>query len=86
MKAVAWEKGMTLLRSLVVLAVGAVLGAVLFHAYYVGLDPAARCGWDHPFDDRARALCHEPAPTTAAPSYGRKARRDLDGLIANVTG
>ncbi|WP_019832942.1 hypothetical protein [Sphingomonas sp. PR090111-T3T-6A] len=74
-----------MLRSFVLLVVGALLGAALFHLYYVGLSPEKRCGWDHPFDDRAKALCSEPAPAAAAAGYGRKARHDLDGLIDNVS-
>jgi hypothetical protein len=74
-----------LLRSLVLLVIGALFGAALFHFYYVGLGSEARCGWDHPLDDHAKALCREPAPVATTPGYGRKARHDLDGLIENVS-
>ncbi len=74
-----------MLRNLVLLLVGALLGAALFHVYYVGLAPEARCGWDHPFDDRAKAQCLGTQPTATTPGYGRKARHEMDGLIANVS-
>ena len=74
-----------MLRSLLLLVVGALLGAGLFHLYYVGLGPDARCGWDHPLDDHAKALCREPARVATTPGYGRKARHEMDGLIENVS-
>lgn len=75
---------MALLRSLVLLLLGALIGAAVFHLYYRGLEPSKRCGWDYPFDDHGRGLCLQGGPAAATPGYGRKARHEMDGLIANV--
>jgi len=72
------------MRSLILLAAGALLGAVLFHVYYLRLSPPARCGWDHPIDAQARAACREVAPAAGAHGYAAKARHDLDSLIGRV--
>jgi hypothetical protein len=68
---------------LLLLLVGAILGAALFHTYYRGLEPAARCHWDHPLDRQAREACVAAATTHAA--YSAKARRELDDLVGNVS-
>jgi hypothetical protein len=70
------------MRALILLLVGAVLGAAAFHLYYLRLDPPARCGWDHPIDAQARAMCRDAS--TSAHGYAAKARRDLDSLIGEV--
>jgi hypothetical protein len=72
------------MRTLILLLVGALLGAVAFHAYYLRLAPAARCGWDHPIDEEARASCRAASAATGAHGYAAKARHDLDTLIGRV--
>lgn len=69
------------MRSLFLLLLGVVAGAVLFHLYYVGLPPVARCGWDHPLDRQARKAC---VATAAFSGYANGARRALDHLIDDV--
>lgn len=72
------------MRGLILLLLGAVLGAVAFHVYYLRLDAPARCGWDHPIDAQAKASCRETALAATAHGYAAKARRDLDSLIGQV--
>ncbi len=47
------------MRNLVLLLIGMMLGAALFHVYYLRLDPLARCSWDHPLDAEAKARCRD---------------------------
>ena len=49
----ASERGGPTMRNLILMLVGALLGAVAFHVYYLRLDPSVRCGWDHPIDAEA---------------------------------
>jgi hypothetical protein len=70
------------MRSFLLLLVGALAGAGLFHAYYVNLSPGSRCGWDHPFDDRAKAACVAQA---SFKGYDRTERREMDDLIGRVS-
>lgn len=70
------------MRSFLLLLLGALAGAALFHAYYVTMAPTARCGWDHPFDDRGRSACVAQA---SFQGYGKAARHELDDLIGSVT-
>jgi len=72
------------MRALILLLVGALIGAAVFHLYYLRLSPPARCGWDHPIDARAKATC-VAATTASAHGYAAKARRDLDSLIGQVS-
>ncbi|MDH7640356.1 hypothetical protein [Sphingomonas oryzagri] len=69
------------MRSLILLLFGLVAGAVLFHVYYLGLAPTARCGWDHPIDGQARKACVATATFTG---YANGARKALDHLIDDV--
>lgn len=69
------------MRSLILLLLGLVAGAALFHIHYLGLAPAARCGWDHPLDDQARKACVATATFTG---YAKGARKALDHLIDDV--
>lgn len=71
------------MRALLIFILGLLLGAALFHVHYRSLTPAARCAWDHPFDDSGRDRC-----VTAASSagYGAGARRQLDNLVDKVGG
>jgi hypothetical protein len=86
------------LRSLILLLIGAVIGAVLFHVYYLKLDESSRCGWDHPLSEQLAAKCRlgvEPPSsddvkrTSTAGSksggYAKRARHELDDLIGNVS-
>jgi hypothetical protein len=70
------------MRSLLLLLLGLVAGAVLFHVYYLGLAPAKRCAWDHPLDHDARNAC--VARVTFA-GYANGARKALDNLIDDVS-
>ncbi len=72
------------MRILILVLIAALVGAAGFHVYYLGLDPAARCGWDHPIDARAKADCRTAASSAGAHGYAAKARRDLDSLIGRV--
>lgn len=69
------------MRSLLLLLLGLVAGAVLFHVYYLGLSPTKRCGWDHPIDGSARDACVSRATFSG---YARTARKALDNLIDDV--
>jgi hypothetical protein len=62
--------------------IGAIVGAALFHVHYLGLEPSARCGWDHPLDGQARSACR--AAATPVATYTTKARHELDDLVGNV--
>ena len=73
------------MRNLMLLLVGALLGAVAFHLYYRHLAPSARCEWDHPVDASARADCRTGALVSDVHGYAVKARRDLDSLIGNIS-
>jgi hypothetical protein len=74
------------LRSLLVLVVGAVLGALVFHLYYLHLAPAERCGWDHPLADEARSSCRDASAIPAGfHGYEKRARHDLDDLVGKVS-
>jgi hypothetical protein len=70
------------MRSLLLLLLGLVAGAALFHVYYLGLAPAKRCGWDHPLDRPARDAC---AARASFAGYASGARRQLDHLIEDVS-
>jgi hypothetical protein len=70
---------------LLLLLIGALAGAALFHIYYRVLEPAARCGWDHPLDQGARSACRTEAATPSATGYSPKARHELDDLVGKVT-
>jgi hypothetical protein len=72
------------MRNLIVLLVGALLGAAAFHVYYLRLDPPTRCGWDHPVDADARRTCRA-AVRLDLHGYAVKARRDLDSLIGTIS-
>jgi hypothetical protein len=71
------------MRAVILMLVGALIGAAAFHFYYLRLDPAARCGWDHPIDAEARSTCRA-ATAANAHGYAAKARRDLDSLIGKI--
>lgn len=70
------------MRSLLLLLLGLVAGAALFHLYYLGLSPTKRCGWDHPIDGSARDACVTRASFTG---YAKGARKALDSLIDDVS-
>jgi hypothetical protein len=70
------------MRSFLLVLFGALAGAGLFHAYYVNLSAASRCGWDHPFDDPAKAACIAQANFKG---YGKNERREMDDLIGRVS-
>lgn len=72
-----------MLRALLLLLIGAAIGAAAFHLYYRGLAPAARCGWDHPLADSEKARCRQAA-TAAGRGYTPEARREMDSLINEV--
>ena len=72
------------MRTLIVLLLGGVLGAALFHLYYLRLDREHRCAWDHAFDERAQTQCREAGVGEKVSGYATKARRELDNLIGNV--
>ncbi len=69
------------MRSIVLLLLGLIAGAALFHAYYLRLTPSARCGWDHPLDGQAQKACVATATFTG---YANGARKALDHLIDDV--
>jgi hypothetical protein len=69
------------LRALIIFVLGALIGAVAFHVYYVRLTPQAQCGWDHPFDDGAKRAC----VLARQPGYTAKARAALDDLVGEVS-
>jgi len=71
-------------RTLILVLLGAVCGAALFHVYYLQLDTERRCGWDHPLDAQARTLCREAGVAEKVRGYAAKARHELDNLIGNV--
>lgn len=70
-----------MLRSLLLLLVGILIGAFAFHAYYLGLGAGQRCGWDHPLDDSGKAACRAAA---SGAGYTSEARRDMNSLINEV--
>ncbi|MBA2932572.1 hypothetical protein HZF05_00555 [Sphingomonas sp. CGMCC 1.13654] len=70
------------MRSLLLLLLGLVAGAVLFHLYYLGLTPTHRCAWDHPIDASAHDACVSRASFTG---YANGARKALDHLIDDVS-
>lgn len=70
------------MRSLLLLLLGLVAGAALFHLYYLGLSSTKRCGWDHPIDGSARDACVARATFTG---YAQGARKALDSLIGDVS-
>jgi hypothetical protein len=70
------------MRSFLLALLSALAGAGLFHAYYVNQPAGSRCGWDHPFDDRARAACVEQA---SFKGYGKAAIRQMDDLVGSVS-
>jgi len=70
------------MRSLLLLLLGLVAGAALFHAYYLDLSPTSRCLWDHPVDHGARNACIARAAFTG---YASGARKQLDHLIDDVS-
>ena len=74
------------MRTLLSLILGGLLGAILFHLYYLRLPAERRCGWDHPLDDHAKAACVADASTPAGNfhGYAKRARKDLDDLIGKV--
>jgi hypothetical protein len=72
------------MRAVILLLVGALIGAAAFHLYYLGLNPPARCGWDHPIDADARRTCREESIGGTPHGYAAKARRDLDSLIGKI--
>ena len=78
------EEGAEIVRALILLLLGGVLGAVLFHVYYLRLARESRCGWDHPLDQQAQARCRDAEVGEKARGYATKARRELDNLIGNV--
>ncbi len=53
------------MRNLVLLLIGMMPAAALFHVYYLRLDPLARCSWDHPLDAEAKARCRDAAAATS---------------------
>jgi hypothetical protein len=67
-----------------VLLLGGVIGAAIFHLYYLRLDRAHRCNWDHPLDTQARAQCQDTGVDEKVRGYAAKARKELDSLIGNV--
>jgi hypothetical protein len=69
------------MRSFLLILIGALVGAALFHLYYVRLAPEGRCGWDHPLDDRAKAACVSQASFTG---YGKAARHEMDDLVGKL--
>ena len=72
------------MRTLILMLAAALLGAAAFHVYYLGLMSPARCGWDHPIDAQARAICRAAAASGGVHGYAAKARHDLDSLIGRV--
>jgi hypothetical protein len=86
------------LRTLIMLLIGAIAGAILFHAYYLKLNSYDRCAWDHPYSAGSRTACrlgagqvltHASATISEggpkARGYGKRARHELDDLIGNVS-
>lgn len=71
------------MRTLIVFLSGLILGAALFHLYYLEQAPTGRCGWDHPIDHAARSDCEARATFKG---YAEDAREKLDGLIDKVGG
>lgn len=72
------------MRSLLLILLGAVGGAALFHAYYLMMTPQGRCGWDHPFDDPGKASCIARAQQAGFAGYGKAARHQMDHLIGTL--
>lgn len=70
------------MRILIALLIGLVAGAACFHVYYLGLDPAPRCGWDHPIDHDAREACEARATFKG---YAGGARKKLDDLVGQIS-
>ena len=59
----------------------AAVGAIGFHAYYLSLDRAARCGWDTQLGRPTSDACR----MTAEPAlYDRDAREKLNDLVGNA--
>ena len=77
-------EGVGILRTLIILLLGGVLGAGLFHLYYLRLDRESRCSWDHPLDQPARTLCLQADGGEKVRGYDTKARRELDNLIGSA--
>ncbi len=77
------DKGDAVFRSLVILILGALLGAAAFHAWYLGLKPERRCFWDHPLNPVARAAC--ATTSRDVPVYGARARHELDDLVGKLS-
>ncbi len=73
-----------MVRTLIVMLIGGVLGAAIFHLYYLRLDRESRCAWDHPLDQQARTQCREADVSEKVHGYATKARKELDSLIGNV--
>lgn len=71
-----------MVRNLVVLLVGALIGAALFHAYYLRLPAQTQCAWDHPLDGGARRAC-VLARQIGYPAGARAALDDLVGRISH---
>jgi hypothetical protein len=70
-------------RILLILLVAAA-GAVAFHIYYRGLADTARCRWDHPFDQQAKAACRH-ASAAEISGYSREAAQAMDKLVNKVS-
>jgi hypothetical protein len=70
-----------IMKTLMALILGTVLGAALFHVYYLRQPAAAKCLWDHPLDEQARLRCEHDL---AIDGYARDARKQLNDLIAKV--
>ena len=69
------------MRSLLLLLIGLLAGAALFHVYYLRLAPPKRCAWDHPLDRGAREACVSGATFAG---YASGARKQLDHLIEDI--
>ena len=73
------------MRGLIILLLGAVIGAACFHVYYLRLDGHARCRWDHPGDGHLRGLCEAGGAGDARQGYEKPARQQLDRLIGKIS-
>jgi hypothetical protein len=72
-------------RGLMILLLGAIIGAAGFHLYYLRLDAHARCRWDHPSDRHLRDLCEAGGAGDTQQGYGKPARQELDRLIGKIS-
>jgi hypothetical protein len=72
------------MRTFILLLLGGICGAALFHAYYLHLDRESRCAWDNPLDQPARTRCQATDTVEKPHGYAPKARRQLDDLIGDV--